>query len=112
MILVIREPATQQQIEQMQEQFGSSFIKLAVDVKREILAGGGEFHSDCEQILLEDGSQQVDIWGADWYPDEKTVGFEALINIRPGQQNFKMVVQDPTLRAKIEQIVRHLLEVN
>ncbi len=95
----------------MAEQFGSNFIKLAVDVKHEILAGGGELHSDCEQALLEDGSQQVDVWGADWQPESRNVTFESIINIRPQQQNFSMEVQDLTLRNKIEKIVRELLEI-
>lgn len=112
MILIIRKPATKEQIDQMTEQFGSSFIKLAVDVKREILAGGGELHSDCEQALLDDDSQQIDIWAADWHPETKSVTFESIINIRPHQQNFGMEVQDLALRAKIEQIVRTLLEIN
>ena len=34
-----------------------SYVKLAVDVRREVLAGGGELHADCEQVLLEDGSR-------------------------------------------------------
>lgn len=112
MILIIREPATAEQISQMVEIYEGALIKLAVDVNREILAGGGALHADCEQALLDDGSQQVDIWGADWYPDLKKVGFESLINIRPRQQNFGFEVQDPNLRQQIETIVRALLEVN
>jgi hypothetical protein len=111
MILIIREPATAEQIAQMEQAFGT-MIKLAVDVKRGILAGGGELHADCEQVLLEDGSRQEDVWGADWYPNEKEVAFEALINIRPRQQNFGLEIQDPTLREQVEAIVRRLLEVN
>jgi len=111
MILIIRETVTTEQIKQMTEQFDSNFVKLAVDVNREILAGGGELHADCEQALLEDNSQQVDIWGADWHPETRTVTFESIINIRPRQQNFSMEVQDPALRSKIEKIIRGLLEV-
>lgn len=37
------------------EQFGD-MIKAAVDVQREIIALGGELHSDEEAILLDDGS--------------------------------------------------------
>ncbi|PKO20705.1 MAG: hypothetical protein CVU38_18715 [Chloroflexi bacterium HGW-Chloroflexi-1] len=111
MILIIREAVTREQIKQMTEQFGSNFIKLAVDVNREILAGGGELHADCEQALLEDNSQQVDIWGADWHPETSNVTFESIINIRPRQQNFSMEVQDPALRSRIEKIIRELLEV-
>ena len=111
MILIIRQPATSEQIVQMSEAFGETLIKLAVDVERRILAGGGELHADCEEALLEDGSQQHNVWGADWYPLDQQVGFESLINIRPRQRNFALEVQDPALRSQIEAIVRQLLEV-
>jgi len=110
-ILIIRDTASPEQIALLAEEFVGSFIKLAVDVSREILAGGGALHSDCEQALLEDGSKQEFVWGADWLPATKTVSFESLINIRPRQQNFGMEVQDAALRQRIEEIVRHLLEV-
>lgn len=110
MIWIIRQPATSDQLVQMGEAFNGSLIKLAVDVDREILAGGGELHADCEATLLEDGSQQVYVWGADWYPQEQQVGFESLINIRPGQQNFSLELQNPALRTQVETIVRRLLE--
>ncbi len=112
MILIIRKSITKEQIAQMSEHFGSKFIKLAVDVNREILAGGGELHSDCEDALLEDGSQQTDVWGADWHSDTRAVTFESLINIRPRQQNFSLEVQDSALRGQIEEIVRKLMEAN
>jgi hypothetical protein len=54
---------------------------------------------------------QEDIWGADWYPQSREVAFEALINIRPRQQNFGLEIQDSTVREQIEAIVRQLLEV-
>jgi hypothetical protein len=53
MILIIRRPATPEQMLQMSEAFGDALIKLAVDVERGILAGGGELHADCEAALLE-----------------------------------------------------------
>lgn len=112
MLIIINQVATLEQIDQMAEAYEGLMIKLAVDVKLEILAGGGELHADCEQILLEKGSEQENIWGADWYPELKRVGFESLINIRPRQNNRSMEIQDPILRKSIEKIVRHLLEIN
>jgi hypothetical protein len=111
-ILIIRQAASPEQLVQMSEAFGPDFIKLAVDVEREILAGGGELQADCEAALLEDDSQQFYVWGADWYPPDREVGFESLINIRPNQQNFTLELQAPELRAKVETIVRRLLEVS
>jgi hypothetical protein len=109
-ILIIRNRASQEQIREMLEEL-ETYIKLAIDVERNILAGGGEYYADCEEELLEDGSQHEDIWGADWYPESKTVEFVALINIRPRQGNRGMEIEDQELRTKIEAIVRHLLEV-
>ena len=109
-IHIIRQRATEKEIREMLEEL-ETYIKLAVDVGRNILAGGGEYHADCEEVLLEDGSRQEDIWGADWYPKSKTVEFVALINIRPRQGNRRMEIEDPKLQTKIETIVRQLLEV-
>ncbi|MEQ9354695.1 DUF5674 family protein [Coleofasciculus chthonoplastes] len=85
------------------------YIKLAVDIQRGILAGGGEFHADCETVLLEDGSEQVNIWGADWYPDSQTVTYESLINIRPRQNNRSMEILDLGIREQVANIVHNLL---
>ncbi|MEQ9622641.1 DUF5674 family protein [Coleofasciculus chthonoplastes] len=85
------------------------YIKLAVDIQRGILAGGGEFHADCETVLLEDGSEQVNIWGADWYPDSQTVTYESLINIRPRQNNRSMEILDLGIRDQVANIVHNLL---
>jgi len=110
MIVILRQPATQEERAQMGEAFGESLIKLAVDVEREILAGGGDLHADCEAALLEDGSQQQDVWGADWYPLQREVGFESLINIRPRQHNPSLEIQDLALRSRMETIVQRLFE--
>ncbi len=73
-------------MQQMLEALGI-YIKLAVDIERQILAGGGELHADCEEVLLADGSRQDNIWGADWHPDRQTVSYESMINIRTRVNN-------------------------
>lgn len=108
MIYLIQERGTKEQVEQMLETLGD-YIKLAVDIERKILAGGGELHADCEAVLLENGSKQVDIWGADWYPMTQEVGYESLINIRPRQNNRSMEIQDPAIRERVAEIVQNLL---
>jgi hypothetical protein len=88
-IHIIRQRATEKEMREMLEEL-ETYIKMAVDVERNILAGGGEYHADCEEILLEDGSRQENVWGADWYPESRALGFGALINIRPHQGNRGM----------------------
>jgi Protein of unknown function (DUF5674) len=108
MIHVIRSRATPEQMRQMLEALGI-YIKLAVDVERRILAGGGELHADCEQVLWEDGSNQANIWGADWYPLTQTVGYESIINIRARANNRSSEIQDPAIKEQIHQIVQTCL---
>lgn len=110
MIHIIRDKVTQEQVEEMLEEL-DPIIKLAVDIRRKILVGGGYMHADCEAVLLEDGSQQEHIWGANWIPATQTLEYEALINIRPKQNNLSMTIQDPAIRQQVKNITRKLLEI-
>ena len=57
MIIVIDKKATNNQIEQMLLQFGT-YIKVVIDIDKEILAGGEDRHFDAEQLLLGGGSRR------------------------------------------------------
>jgi len=109
LIHIIRKKTTKTQVEEMLVEL-DPIIKLAVDIQGNILSGGGQMHADCEGVLIQDGSRQEDIWGANWIPSTQIVEFEALINIRPKQQNLSMRIQDSTIKKKVEYIVRQLLE--
>jgi hypothetical protein len=99
----------EKQIEEMLQAI-KDYIKLAVDVERGILAGGGGAQADCEKALLENGSKQENVWGADWNPETEEVSFESLINIRPRQNNRGMIIQDPLLREKVSGIVLRIFK--
>jgi hypothetical protein len=84
------------------------YVKLAVDINRRIIAGGGEMHFDCEQALLANGSNQKDIWGAGFMPTEQKIVYDSIINIRP-RQNRSMEILDPEIKVKVTEIVREFL---
>jgi hypothetical protein len=107
-IHIVRDRATPEQIKEMLQML-QTYIKLAVDIDRRIIAGGGAMHADCESVLLEDGSQQEFIWGADWDPAAQQVTFESLINIRPRQNNPSMEILDTEIQANVAKIARGLL---
>ena len=109
-IHIITARATSEQIQTMLQAFPQTrMIKIVVDVQRRILAGGSEMHYECESALLEDGSRQEDLWGANWYPDEQQIEFESLINIRPRQNNRSIILQDSALCQLVETITRERL---
>jgi hypothetical protein len=87
-------------------------VKYVVDVERGVLALGGEMHADAEQLLLEDGSHQVDLWGANYYPGrgrEDCIEYTALINIRPAAGNRSMEIQDPAVRERVRALTWSLV---
>ena len=108
MIHILRTPAATEQIAEMLKEY-ESMIKIVVDIRRRILCGGGEMHADCESALLEDGSEQDDLWGANWYPGEQRIAFESLINIRPKLGNRNIIIQSEELRKQVESVTREIL---
>ena len=94
-----------------QNQFGD-FVKAAVDIENGIMAIGGELHADEEALLLEDGSQQENLWGINLYPNktaEELIEFNSMINVRPSQGNRSRGVENPDIQKKIKIIVNNLV---
>jgi hypothetical protein len=84
----------------VQARFGN-MVKFVVDVRRRVVAVGGELHADAESLLLEDGSEQDDLWGGNYYPGRgpaDCVQFTALMNIRPARGNPSMEIESPAIR--------------
>jgi len=93
MLLLIKEKVTEKKIKKMAEDY-QGYIKLVIDVEREILTGGGERHSDGEQLLLKDGSKQENLWGGgiDW--ETKEIDFISIINLRPRQNQSRDILSE------------------
>ncbi|MES2208886.1 MAG: DUF5674 family protein [Chloroflexota bacterium] len=88
-------------------------VKVVVDVERGIMAIDAGMHADEEAALVQDGSDQRDLWGVNLYPAEHgTEGwleFDSMINLRPGQGNRTRSVDDPVTRSLIARIVDRLV---
>lgn len=108
MIYILRDKASPEELTDMLKEY-ENMIKIVVDIRRRVLAGGGEMHSDCESVLLDDGSEQDDLWGANWFPAEQRIAFESLINIRPRLGNRNILIQNEELRRQVELVTRELL---
>ena len=107
MIHILQNQPIPEQMNDMLKEY-DNMIKIVVDIRQRILAGGGEMHSDCEAVLLDNGSEQDDLWGANWYPTDERIEFESLINIRPRLGNRSILIQNEELRQKVESITREI----
>ena len=86
--------------------------KYVVDVERRVLALGGAMHADAEERLIEDGSRQADLWGANYYPArgrDACIEFVSLINIRPSAGNRSIEILDAGLRGRVQEITFELV---
>lgn len=91
-------------------QFAGELVKAVIDVELEVMAIGGAMHADEEAFMIGLGSNQQNLWGINLRPDdEEFVEFDSMINIRPGQNNRSRSVEDPSVRARINQIVGKLV---
>jgi hypothetical protein len=94
-----------------EESFGD-FVKAVVDIENEIMAVGAEFHADEETILLNDNSEQKNLWGINIHtslPRDKWIEFDSMINIRPRQNNRTRGVDDKSIRDIIIKVVNKLV---
>jgi hypothetical protein len=111
-IRIINSKITRPELQKLAEDQFGDLVKAVVDIEQGIMAVGGELHADEETILLEQGSQQANLWGINLYPAEpkdKWIEFDSVINIRPSAGNRSRGVDDPKVRGKISQIVNSLI---
>jgi len=112
-IIVVRESVTKAELNTIAEQQFGDMVKAVVDVEQGIMAIGGELHSDEEALLLEQGSQQKNLWGINLYPQRPTsewVEFDSMINVRPSGGNRSRYVESPDIRNAVISIVNRLVQ--
>lgn len=108
-IIILRDKkATQEELKKMSYELGD-YVKVVVDVEKAILAGGGAMHYDEEQVLLEHGCEQKNLWGGGLDFTTSEVDYNSMINVRPNQNNPSREILTEDVRKKFKKIVEDLL---
>lgn len=110
---IISEKITIEEIRKMATEMFGNLVKAVVDIEKEIMAIDGELHADEEVLLLENGSDQDNLWGINIYPDlpvNERIEFDSMINLRPRQGNRTRSVDNPDVREKILIIINKLIK--
>ena len=97
-------------LEKCQFVMDDEMVKGVVDVEKGLLAIDAELHADLEKLLLDNSSDQFDLWGINLYFDGDLVEFDSMINIRPTQGNRSRSVEDEKTQRQILEIVNHWVE--
>ena len=111
-IILVNQKISKEVLKKACETWFATMVKVVVDIAQNRLALGGDLHSDAEVLLLNSGSIQDNLWGANfypWEPPENRIEYSALINIRPGQNNRGMEIEDAAIRDRVKEIIENLL---
>ena len=110
---IIKDKISIEELKKLAEEMFGNLVKAVVDVERKIMAVGGELHADEEALLIENGSEQKNLWGINIYPEiknEKRIEFDSMINLRPSDENRSRGVDDPNTQKVIIKIVDNLIK--
>lgn len=110
MIIVLDRKITSEEFEKAREVY-SDYIKTVMDIKKEILAVGGEYHVDCEEVLLNVGSKQENLYGGGYRVSTKEVEYMAMSNFKPALNKITYEIADATVRKKLEELTLRYLKI-
>lgn len=101
------------ELKKMSEKMFGGLVKAVIDIEKKIMVVDAELHADQESLLLENGSEQKNLWGINIYPekvgDERWIVFDSMINLRPSDGNRSRGVDNPTIQKEIRAIVNALV---
>lgn len=87
---IVNQKITLDELNLLAKKMFDNMVKTVVDIKKNIMAVDAEMHADEEATLLENGSNQNELWGINIYPDlqgDEMIELDSMINSRPSQNN-------------------------
>jgi hypothetical protein len=108
MIIVVGN-LTKDDIQKAREDY-SEYIKITIDVVKEVVAIGGEYHADAEEVLVKNyQSKNSDIWGGGYNIKLHKFETNAVLNIKPGVNDSTEII-DPKIRETFLSVAKKKLE--
>lgn len=109
-VVIINGPLTKKQVKIAREEH-DVYIKITADIEQNIIAIGGEYHADAENILVKNyGSKNSNIWGGGYKIDDKIFLTNALLNFKPNLDNSSGEILDPVIRNKFLKLAKKVLK--
>ncbi len=97
MAIVVVEELSKNDVLKAREEY-SEYIKITADISRKIVAIGGEYHADAEEILTKNFKcKSENIWGGGYNIKLKKFEANAVLNIKP-QINDSLEIVDAKVR--------------
>ena len=103
--VLVKDKVTLSDLQKAKEDYGD-YVKVTADVGREKIVIGGQWHADGERLLIQNGSNQSDVWGAGINLITNQVETFALINLKPSENNNSQEILEPKIREKFIEVVK------
>ena len=112
-VQIVKEKISKEELARLTKESFGDMVKVDVDVKREILTIGGEWHSEGDELLSQgEGYSREHVWGVNFYPwnsPGKRIVYTSLVNIKPNLGYRTMEIQEKEIREKIHKVIEKLL---
>ena len=101
------------ELKEMSQAMYGELVKAVVDVEEKLVVVDAELHVDEEQLLLEQGSKQHNLWGINLYPEDygtdDFIEFDSMINVRPANDNRSRSVENEGIQQAIREIIAEVV---
>lgn len=101
------------ELRMMSKNMYDGLVKVVADIRLKKVAIDAEMHVDEEQLLLEDGSKQEDLWSFNVYPDkygtDEFIEYDSMINIRPSQNNNSRSIESTAVQKSIVELLQEVV---
>lgn|SRR3989344_6249200 len=111
-IIVAKSKISREELLEVIKDSYETMVKITVDINRKIVTVGGEWHSEGQTLMVNDGSLGSEVWGCNLYPwnvPEKRIEYSSLINIKPAIGHKNVEIQDKEIRVKVKDLVEKLI---
>lgn len=110
MIIVLDRKITPEEFEQAREIY-EDYIKTVIDIEKNILAVGGEYHIDCEEVLIKMGSKLENLYGGGYRISDKEIEYMAMSNYKPALGKTTYEIMDKNIREQLYKLTKEYLEI-
>jgi hypothetical protein len=110
-IVIVNHRVSRDELVRLLSVHSGTGVNYVADVRRRVIALGGEVHADAEQALLDHGSARDDLWGATYRPGRGhgCIEFSAPINLRPEAGTRGTEIEDPRIRQAVRELTYELI---
>lgn len=110
MITILDRKITPEEFRQAREAY-EDYIKTVIDIDKNVLAIGGEYHIDCEEVLIRNGSKPENLYGGGYRVSTKEVEYMAMSNYKPTLGKVTYEIMDAGVRTKLKELTEKYLAV-